>query len=254
MTVFQGNAGKALTAISDGTVSIIESAVTQLKKMDGAKVLEAINRLGQSFEAGVAAGRLITQGLAKLKSVLDSLSSLFGPEAFSAIKAKVEEVWKKIIGGDYTRAAVRRALAIEGVEHRVSEIAASKALNIQSVDAVSRSLAMLDDDYQRLLKTLNGIVSAIVVAMGVLAFLHMAGPWMALTGAAAYVCVLAAAVIAGMSYTGTLPIGPVQGVGDVIESATAHGTWNGRSDGAGARGRPDRAAWSRRPARSRRPR
>jgi hypothetical protein len=224
LTLFQTNASKALTAVSDGTVSVIDSVATQLKKLDGAKVLEALNKLGQSFDAGVAAGRLITQGLAKLKSVLDSLSSLFGPEAFTAIKTKVQEIWKKIVNGDYTRAAVRWALSIERVESRVTEIAKSKAITIHSLDMVSRSLALLDDDYQRLLMILNGIVSAIVVAMGVLGFLHLAGPWMALTGAAAYVCVMAAAVLAGIGYTGTMPVGRVRGVLAAIDLATSQGT------------------------------
>jgi hypothetical protein len=218
--LFRTNAGKALDAITDGTVSIINSAAEQLKKMDGAKVLEAIDRLGQSFEVGAAAGRLIRQGIEKLKAVLDALSGLFSPEAFAAIKAKVQEIWKKIVSNEYTKAAVRWMLDADDLQQQAEKIAASSNVTIASLDTASRGLAMLDDDYQRLLNVLNGIVAAITVAMGILALLHMLGPYLALAGGFAYVCVLGAAILAGMSYTGSgLTIGTAPRVCTLIESA-----------------------------------
>ena len=217
---FQESAGKALTAIESGTVAVVHSAFEQLQRIEGAKVLEAIHGMGGAVRVAEVTGRLIRRGVEKLKVVLDALSALFGADAVASVKAKVQDIWKKFTEGSFTEAAVRWVLDVERIEARVKEIAARQGLTIGMLDGVSRSLAALDDDYQRVLKVLKGIAAAIVVAMGILGFLHMVGPWVALAGAVAYVGVLGAALLAGITYAGAGPaIGSTRGVAIVIESA-----------------------------------
>lgn len=75
----------------------------KLKKFDSTKIIEGIDKLGESFQVVAAAGKLIRQGLDLLKKALDALSNLFGKEALANTRKKVREIWKKFESGAYTR-------------------------------------------------------------------------------------------------------------------------------------------------------
>jgi hypothetical protein len=218
--LFRDNAERALTAISDGTADVIDSVIANLKKVGGVKVVEAIDNLGKSVDIVATASRLIRKGIEKLKSVLDAITNLFGNAAIQDIKEQVKSIWEKIEKGEYTKQTVRWIVGKKIAEDRVAEIIKLPDLKLARLDVVSRELAVLDDGFQMHLSIIKGLLAAVTVAAGILAFLHALGPWLALLTAGVYLMLLAAALLIGMSATGQRPLTKWgAGVCTVIEEA-----------------------------------
>lgn len=206
--LFRSSADRALESIASGTEGVISSAFEKLKDVDRSKVTEAIADLGKSFEIVATVGRLIRKGLEKLKAVLDYLSNIFGADALADIKKSVREVWDKF-GGDHR--LVPSIIGVPTAKERVAAFAAQAGLQIAQLDGVSRELAFVEDRYQGMRKILTGLVSGIVLAMGIIAALQVFGlfvaaPWIALAAAGAYVAVIGAALLVGLNYTGSRPM------------------------------------------------
>jgi hypothetical protein len=221
--LFRVSAGRTLDAVAGGTEGVINSAFSKLKDLDKSKVSEAFANLGKSFEVVAAAGNLIRRGLQKLNEVLNSLSSLFGSSVMDQVKSKAKEVWDKFISGEYTRSLVNFLIGVPEVEDRVDKFAALPAAQIGVYDGVSRELALLEDQYQGKRKILNGLISAVVLAMGIIAALELFGlwaatPWIALAAAGAYAGIIGAALLVGMNYTGARPLfGWSRGVCELVQ-------------------------------------
>jgi hypothetical protein len=208
LKLFRDSAKRTLDSIAGGTEGVINSAFEKLKDVDKSKVSEAIDNLGESFEIVAAAGRLIRQGLEKLKAVLDSLGSIFGAKALADMKKAVHEVWEKFTGDNKL---VRGIIGIPAAEKRVSDFAAQLGLSTAGLDGISRDLALLEDKYQGIRKMLSGLVSAVVLAMGIVAALKFVGlwaaaPWIPLAAAGAYAAIIGAALLVGLNYTGSRPM------------------------------------------------
>jgi hypothetical protein len=218
VVLFRSSAERTLTSITEGTDGVINSIFKELKKLDGSKVLQAIDNLGQSFAVVASAGRLLRQGMEKLKSVLDALSKLFGADVLAKVKAEVKGIWEKFTSGQYTKDLVRSIAGIKSAEDRISEIAKLQGLEISRLDGVSRKLAGLEDRYQGNVKILNGLIAGVVTAMAILAFLHLVGPWLALAAAGAYAAILAGSLVVAINYCGCRHLlNWVHGVCDIIE-------------------------------------
>jgi len=221
LTLFRTSATRTLDSIQAGTEGVIDSAFKKLKEQDKSKVAQAIDNLGKTFEVVKTAGNLIKQGLAKLKAVLAALSEMFGDEALSQIKAKVKEIWEK-----YTKEnpLVATLIGIPDAKHRVNAFADAPGRQIQELDGLSRELALLEDKYQGKRQILDGLVSAVVLAMGVVGFLNVVGlwaasPWVALVAGGAYAAIIGSALLVGLNYTGTRRwAGWTRGVCEIIPS------------------------------------
>ena len=220
LKLFRDSAGRTLDSIATGTEGTINAAVDKLKKLDPSKVLDAIDNLGKSFEVVAAAGRLIRQGLEKLKDVLDALSHLFDSETVSGIKDQVRELWNKY-GGESKM--LRAIIGLPAAQQRVTDFAALPGLKIPTLDDVSRDLALLEDKYQGMRKILNGLQAALVLATGVVGTLQYFGiwavaPWVPLAVAGGYAAIIGAALLVGLNYTGSRPLfGWIRGVTEIIK-------------------------------------
>jgi hypothetical protein len=180
-TRFRTSARRALNSVVDGTGEVIGTVGQEMRKLDGAEVLEAIGALGKQFDAVAAVGRLAKAGFDRLKAVLDKLSGLFENEALAGVKKRVEDVWQKIKKREYARDVLRWL-----------------------VDA----------------KMAEGLASAVVLAAALLGFFSTVAPWVPLASAAAYVAVIGGALVVAAAYTGEGPLfGWVRGVRVIIEEA-----------------------------------
>jgi hypothetical protein len=220
--LFLESGDKTLDSIAGGTESVVGSAFEKLKKADPSKVLEAIDSLGQSFQFAAAAGRLIRKGVEMLKGALDSLSKLFGDEALTEIKDKVGELWQKFAADNHV---VRILIGEPGARKRVSDFAQSPDLDISRFDGISRELALLEDKFQGIRKILDGLVTAVVLAAGLVGTLQFLGlwavaPWVPLAGPIAYASIMGAALLAGLNYTGARPLFAwIRGVCSIVPDA-----------------------------------
>lgn len=219
LKLFRDSANRTLESIASGTEGVITSAFEKLKEVDKSKVSQAIEDIGKSFEIVAVAGRLIRQGLEKLKSVLDSLSSIFGAEALADMKKKVREVWEKFAGGNNL---LRSIIGVPAAQKRVSDFAEQTGLEIVLLDGMSGDLAKLEDKYQGIRKILTGLVSGVVLAMGIVAALQFVGlwataPWIALAAAGAYAAIIGAALLVGLSFSGSRPMFEwIRGVCEIV--------------------------------------
>jgi hypothetical protein len=218
--LFGDSASRAIESIADGTENVISSAFAKLKEVDQTKVSQAIDNLGESFEVVATVGRLIGQGLEKLKAVLNALSNLCGADALADIRAKVREIWQKFNAG---QTLVRTIIGVPTAQRRVADFAARPTLGIVELDGVSRDLALLEDKYQGKRKILNGLESAVALALGIVGALQVFGlwaatPWVALAAGGAYASIIGGALLVGMNYTGSRPLfGWIRGVCEILQ-------------------------------------
>ncbi len=220
MKLFRDSAGRTLESIAGGTESVISSAFHKLKEVDQSKVSQAIDNLGKSFEIVATAGKLIRQGLEKLKAVLEALSNLCGADALADVKAKVRDIWQKFTA-DQT--LVRTIIGVPAAQRRVTDFVALPGLKIPGLDGLSRDFALLEDKYQGKRKILNGLEAAVVLAMGIVGALQIFGlwaaaPWVALAAGGAYAAIIGGALLVGINYTGSRRLfGWVRGVCDILQ-------------------------------------
>ena len=215
--LFRDSAGRTLDSVTRGTEDLINSAFSKLKELDKSKISEAIDNLGKSFEVVAKVGELIRKGLQKLNEVLNSLSNIFGSGVLAEVKAKVKEVWDKFTSGEYTKSVVQTIIGVPQAQERVNRFATLPSPQIAMYGGVSSELALLEDQYQCKRKILNGLISAVVLAMGIVAGLQALGafvmaaaaatvaaaaPWIALAAAGAYAGIIGGALLVGMNYTG----------------------------------------------------
>jgi hypothetical protein len=205
LRLFGDSARRTLESIAGGTESVISSAFSKLKDVDQSKVSQAIDDLGKSFQVVATAGKLIRRGLEKLKAVLEALSNLFGTDAMAEIKAKVREIWQKVAAD---KTLVRNIIGTAAAQRQVGAFAAQPGLKISSLDDISRQLALLEDRFQGKRNILNGLETAVVVAMGIVGALQVFGlwaaaPWVVLAAAGAYAAIIGGALLVGMNYTGS---------------------------------------------------
>jgi len=181
---------------------IVQSIFDQLKKLDAAKVVQAIADLGKPFQVAVEAGRLVKKGIAKLLKALQSLLNLLGGNSLAELKARAEEIWNKLVKGDYIQDALAWSFGKKKTEDQIDKILAGVDLNIIELDSASNALRPLTESYESKIKLLKALSGAIVLIAGGLAYLHVAIPWLPLALAGVYAAVLGATVLIGMNYSG----------------------------------------------------
>ena len=215
---FRENADGVLKDIVDDANAVVNDVLEKLKNLDSGKIIEGINKLGESFQPIAAASKLIRQGLELLKRALDALSNLFGKKAFDSVKAKVVEIWTKFHSGEYTHDALAWAFNIKGTEERIAAVL-GRGNAVDLIDNATNELPGLSDKYKANMNLLRSIMSAVVVAGTIVAFLQLAAPYIPIALASIYAAVIGATILVGMDYCDSGRIlGWVRGVGQIANS------------------------------------
>ena len=90
-----------------------------------------------------------------------------------------------------------------------------------TLDGCSRDLAGLDDRYRSVATVLNGLATAVIVAGGLAAYFATVAPWVAPVSAAAYVAVIAAALVTAAAFFDKGPLfGGVRRLREIIQAAS----------------------------------
>lgn len=216
---FSDNAEGVLKDIVDEAAGVVADVLEKLRKFDGAKVTESIQKLGESFQVISAAGKLIKRGLDLLKNALDALSKLFGGKVLASAKGKVAEIWKQCQSGEYTRDVLKRIFDVKATEVHIEGILAQADLDIAAIDGATNDLPELADKFKGNMKLFRSLMSGVALAGGIIAFLQLAAPWIPLAMAGVYISLIAAAVLVGMDYSDSGRILRwVRGVGEIANS------------------------------------
>ncbi|WP_019868605.1 hypothetical protein [Methylovulum miyakonense] len=215
---FRLNADSVLTGIVDDAVPVVNALFEQLKKLDATKVLEAIAELGKSYETIAAAGNLIRKGAEKLKNALEALSKLLGSEVLNRIKDKIQQIWQKFQDGEHTRALLHWAFGVEEAESLIAKVCTTAGVGLGEYDSASHDLSALYSRYGNTIKLLRSLISAVALAGGIMAFLHLSTPAVPLAMAGVYAVLIAATVLVGMDYCDSgRGLGWVDGVGKITD-------------------------------------
>jgi hypothetical protein len=223
-TTFRKNAQGVLKDIVDDANAVVNDVLEKLKKFDGAKVIEGIDKLGESIQVVAAAGKLIRQGLDLLKKALDALSKLFGKEALATSKKKVGEIWEKFQSGKYTQDVLAWTFDVKGTEARIAAALEQANVDASVIDNATNALPGLSTKYKNNMKLLRSLMSAVALAGSIIAFLQLAAPYIPLALAGVYAALIGATVLIGMDYSDSgRGLGWVRGVGQIANGIKSIG-------------------------------
>jgi len=216
---FRTDAQFSLDRVVTDAVDIIGSVLEQLKKLDPAQVVDAIENLGKPFEQAVAVGKLLQKGVDKLKNAVQSLLNLLGGGAFEEVKKQVSEIWTKLTNGEYARDILAWLFGVEQTMSRIDTILVSGSLDRTELDSASNAFRPLTDNFGNRMSLIKGMLGAVVLITGSLALLHVVAPWLPLALAGAYAALVGATVVIGMNYAGAGGILQwAKGVREIAES------------------------------------
>lgn len=218
---FRTSAQRATRSVLEGTSNTIQIVIDNISLVDPAKVLAAIDSLGKTLPITVGAGRFARAAVERLKSLIEKISVLFGAPALAGMQNTIRQVWHKIEAGEYTRDLLSWLMDTQTLGGRIEQICSEDRMRIGTLDGCSRDLSELDDRYGRVAKVLNGLASAVVIAAGLAAYFTALATWVVPLSAAAYVAVIAAALVAAAAFFDKGPLfGGVRGLREIVQSAS----------------------------------
>jgi hypothetical protein len=201
---FRKWSGKLLDEIVDESADTMERAVNGLRKLDPAKVSDALGALLKPLPFATEAGVLVRKGIQKLRQAIEALVALFGTDAFEAIKGEIDKL--RNASGDIAHKLLEAVLGVPAVRQRIEAIAAVGKDKPEAwrdtVDRASNSLIALADDFTRYNRLLRALIGAIDLAVVLLVALHFAGPWFALAIGVAYLSTIGGTILVAIEYTG----------------------------------------------------
>ncbi|HEU0141796.1 MAG TPA: hypothetical protein VFQ79_18885 [Bryobacteraceae bacterium] len=218
LTQFQARCEEALKMLVEQVRGVLNSIIEKLSGLDKDKVLDALNRIGQS--AGLPNfGRLYQKAIDIIGRALETLRSLLGEGAVTFVREKATAFWNGLTSGKLIEDLLAHLFDVSGVKQRIAAIAARQDLEIAPLDTASGDLAGLEEKLKRTMSTLGAIATAIGTAAALLALAPISGQTLAVITAGAYVLVLAAAVVIGMDYADSEKVVQrVRGIGGIVSS------------------------------------
>jgi len=212
---FRTRSGDMLQTLVRETQGVATAIVDALSQLDPQKVVEALGALGRRAQDLPNVGRLVRQGLRRLLAVVQGLTELMGARAIEALRERVGRFWDEVREGRHVAQALEAALGVEVVTARIAEALAVENLQVDRLDRASEALDRLQPAFLETVKTMRSLVSGVALAGTLLAFTALAGPWLALATASAYLAILAATVLIAMDYADSEHLlQRVHGVGD----------------------------------------
>ena len=177
--------------------------ITQLSKVDSAKALEALSRLGGPFAQLPQIGVLIKKGIERLQRAMDSLVKLLDAAGLKETKEKLTALGSKLRDGTLIDSLLQWALGGDSVKAAIDKVLGTSTVGTSTLDGASDLLPPLGEGFKTKMawaRTLTGVIAAgagLLLVVGVAA----AAP-VAVFTAGAYLLVLAAIIVVGRDYAG----------------------------------------------------
>lgn len=191
-------------------------------------IVEAIEKLGiQKIGTGIAElasqvaglqgiGRLLSQGVAKLRRAIDILIRLLGGSALQAVRAQAEKLWQDLKQGKLLTELLNRTFGVESAAKLAQAARDLKNVDPAVLARAGNDLAQLKIRFQGDMAVCRRLCSGMGVAAGILVLTPMATQSTAVI-AGAYSIILAGVVLLGMDYADSGRIlNRVRGVGRIL--------------------------------------
>jgi hypothetical protein len=196
-------------------------AVDALGKLPLEKVTAALGGLGTAGDALPRIGRLLRQGIDKLEGALNALLRLFGSDAMSAVRERVNAIWKKFRDGELIPGLLRSALHVDDTMVFVENILHSGKVTQVALDAGSTALTRLTKDFSAKMASARTLSAGAAGATSILLLTPFA-PQAALFAASLHAVIIAAVLLMALDYTDSGTLRWVRGVREVAAgTATA---------------------------------
>lgn len=216
---FTDGSNDTLVSLVDEAQGVVKYIYDAMAKIDGQKVLDALVRLGEPIRGLQGAGRLISQGIEKLKKAMDALIELLDSKALAAIKDRGEQVWKDLRDGKLLGQVLGWAFHVDATRKHIQEIMQTEGLKIDALNKACDDVAQLKIKFQENMTIARRIAAAVALAGTVLAMTTIGASTAALATASAYALIFGGVVLVGMDYADSGRIlDRVRGVDEIASS------------------------------------
>lgn len=198
---FRRYSGELLDEIVLESRNTINTACKGLAKLDPSEVTKAIDQLGGAVPIVADVGRLVRQGLEKVKRAIEAVAELFGKDTLDKVKATVQEIWSNVKSLDHD--LLGRLLGVGTVKKRIEQILAASTLTPAALDRATNTLPGVASEFTKNNSLLRALIRAIeLVALLLYALRFLTGPWLAVALGIAYLTIIGGALLIGGEYTG----------------------------------------------------
>jgi hypothetical protein len=197
---FTDASNDTLISLVDEAQGVVKYVFEGLSKIDAKKVADALGELGKPIEGLQGIGRLVSQGIEKLKKAMDALTTLLDSKALAAIRERAGQVWKDLREGKLLGQVLGWAFDVDLTRKHIQEIMRVEGLRIDALNKACDDVAQLKIKFQENITIARRIAGGVTLAGTVLAMTTIAAPTAALATASAYVLILAGVVLIGMDY------------------------------------------------------
>jgi hypothetical protein len=200
-----------LTQLVDGVYGAIRSCIDAISNLDQSAILAALRALGAQALEIPDVGRLLRLGIDRLQKAIAAITEALGGTIVALIKMKIETMVREWLGAQRVQEELSKVLEVEEISQIVAAIAARDDLIIDRVDDASAKLQALGERFRQQMVTIDKAARTVSIIGGLLLTSGL-GSQAALLTAAAYLAVIAWAIVLGMDYADAGGLQRVAGV------------------------------------------
>jgi hypothetical protein len=218
--VFAANTKKAVTALIEDSSTVIDHALTQLKKLDPTYIVTALDKLGSAMPSLESARTLIKQGVEKLRAAYQAIVDLLPKEAIDAVRKKVKSLWDGVTSGKYSKTFLALVYDQDAIAAKADAISGLPQIDQTRLGQRDTQIASIAADFHGEAKMLTAIIDVIAFTMVIVTLtpLKVQGT---LFACATYVGVLAALLALGSNSAGSRPVWHWgNGIGDIVAAVS----------------------------------
>ena len=200
-----------LTQLVDGVYGAIRSCIDAIADLDRNAILAALRALGAQALEIPDVGRLLRLGIDRLQKAIAAITEALGGTIVALIKMKIETMVREWLGAQRVQEELSKVLEVEEISQIVAAIATRDDLIIDRVDDASAKLQALGERFRQQMVTIDKAARTVSIIGGLLLTSGL-GSQAALLTAAAYLAVIAWAIVLGMDYADAGGLQRVAGV------------------------------------------
>jgi hypothetical protein len=206
-------ASTTLSSIVSEAAKTIRSMLTEFEKLGFDRITKALGSLGERLPNLGSIGRLIQLGVERVKSAVEWLLDLLGPDLLASARKQVQDVWDKLKSGQAASSVLEWIYDIPGTRKQVDDILTRSDLLKEKLVANDTDLKALTPAFRADMELARTIATGVAVTGGLLAMIPIFGGNAILVAAGLDALLLAVVVIMGSSCTAEgLPLSNHRGV------------------------------------------
>jgi hypothetical protein len=206
--------------IAGAAAATVTAAIDESIKLVPEKWRDAAQKIGDKFDLGEHAGRLVRLGLRAVRRALELFTRLFPADALTKARDQVQVLYDRLASKEPAPATVGWMIGVEDVREYLKAFTAGTA--VDRLDLATAEVERLGAKFTDVGELATGLVKGIALAGALvgglsLVFASFGVPHLALVMAGALAVVVAGVLLFAMDYVGDRPVlGTVRGVKLVV--------------------------------------